>query len=127
MPSSGPYIGPNDPDADRGERSKAIYEAELTSMIDRLSFFPSIVMWVPFNEGWGQFDTERIAKLVKAKDPSRLVNSASGWTDRGVGDVYDIHDYSAALSGKAPNGVGSNKTSFEITSGTGGLLPAGPI
>ncbi|MCK7480531.1 MAG: chitobiase/beta-hexosaminidase C-terminal domain-containing protein [Candidatus Moduliflexus flocculans] len=48
---------------------------------------PSIVMWVPFNEGWGQYDTERIAAWTKQYDPTRLVNNASGWTDKGVGDI----------------------------------------
>jgi hypothetical protein len=62
-------------------------------MIDVLRHHPSIIMWVPFNEGWGQFDTARVARWVKDYDPSRLVNSASGWTDRGVGDVHDIHAY----------------------------------
>lgn len=50
-------------------------------------------MWVPFNEGWGQYETERITSLVKQLDPTRLVNPASGWADRGSGDVYDIHHY----------------------------------
>jgi hypothetical protein len=50
-------------------------------------------MWVPFNEGWGQYDTERIVGLIKQHDPTRLVNSASGWADRGAGDVHDIHRY----------------------------------
>ena len=50
-------------------------------------------MWVPFNEGWGQFDSPRISSWIKELDPSRLVNHASGWTDRGVSDVKDIHSY----------------------------------
>jgi len=50
-------------------------------------------MWVPFNEGWGQYDTERITDLVKSLDPHRLVNNASGWVDRKVGDVHDVHAY----------------------------------
>jgi hypothetical protein len=50
-------------------------------------------MWVPFNEGWGQFDTARITDLIREIDPTRLVNSASGWTDRGTGDVHDVHSY----------------------------------
>jgi len=48
---------------------------------------------VPFNEGWGQHDTERYTAWLKAYDPTRLVNSASGWTDRGTGDVSDLHAY----------------------------------
>ena len=62
-------------------------------MIDGLRNHPCIVMWVVFNEGWGQFDTARIAEWTKKYDPTRLVNCASGWTDRGVGDVHDIHVY----------------------------------
>jgi len=50
-------------------------------------------MWVPFSEGWGQYDTERIAPWTKQYDPTRLVNNASGWTDKGVGDVSDVHSY----------------------------------
>jgi hypothetical protein len=50
-------------------------------------------MWVVFNEGWGQHDTERYVKLVKQWDPTRLVNNASGWTDVPVGDVVDMHRY----------------------------------
>ena len=67
------------------------FESELRRMIDALRDHPSIVMWVPFNEGWGQFDTRRIAAWVTQYDPGRLVNSATGWTDRGVGDVVDVH------------------------------------
>ncbi|MBN2448303.1 MAG: glycoside hydrolase family 2, partial [Phycisphaerae bacterium] len=58
------------------------------------------VMWVPFNEGWGQFDTKRITAWVKEYDPSRLVNCASGWNDVGVGDVHDIHSYPGPASPK---------------------------
>lgn len=69
------------------------FESELGEMVRTLRNHPSIVMWVVFNEGWGQFDTERLAALVKGLDPKRLVNSVSGWTDKGVGDVNDIHSY----------------------------------
>ena len=62
-------------------------------MIDAFRHFPSIVMWVPFNEGWGQYDTWRITEWIKKYDPDRLVNSASGWADRNVGDVHDLHKY----------------------------------
>jgi hypothetical protein len=77
----------------RDELSAKQFEMELKSVIDALRPFPSIVMWVPFNEGWGQYDTARIAKLTKDFDPSRLVNCPSGWTDREVGDVLDLHHY----------------------------------
>jgi beta-galactosidase/beta-glucuronidase len=72
---------------------KAGFSAELERVVGALRNHPSIVMWVPFNEGWGQHDTERYAAWLKARDPSRLVDDASGWTDRGAGDVMDIHDY----------------------------------
>lgn len=69
------------------------YKWELKAMVDHLFNHPSIVMWVPFNEGWGQHDTEFYVKELKEWDPTRPVNNASGWTDKGVGDVLDIHDY----------------------------------
>ena len=54
---------------------------------------PSIVCWVPFNEGWGQHDTNAVLKVAKAADPSRLVDAPSGWEDRGWGDMKDMHQY----------------------------------
>lgn len=72
---------------------RATYAAELRSMVDALFPFPSIVMWVPYNEGWGQAETKPIAAWLQAYDPSRTVNSCSGWDDHGVGDVHDIHVY----------------------------------
>lgn len=93
MPSGDKYIRPEDPDVERTPESAKQFELELTRMIDAFRNHPSIIMWVPFNEGWGQYDTARIVSLVKQHDPSRLVNNASGWTDRGVGDVNDMHRY----------------------------------
>ncbi|MCB1019688.1 MAG: beta-galactosidase [Acidobacteria bacterium] len=87
------FVFPWDEDAKRTGNAQAQFEGELREMIDHLQQFPSIVMWVPFNEGWGQYDTARIAKWIRQYDPTRLVNAASGWTDRGVGDVYDTHIY----------------------------------
>ena len=93
MPSGDGYIGPNDPDFQRTKESADQFELEWSRVIQAFYNHPSIVMWVPFNEGWGQYDTARIAEQTKKLDPTRLVNSASGWTDRGVGDVHDIHSY----------------------------------
>ncbi len=93
MPSGDAYIRPNQPDITRVAQSAYHYERELKELIDNRYNHPSIVMWVPFNEGWGQFDTGRLARWIGKYDPSRLVDSASGWADRGVGDVYDIHAY----------------------------------
>jgi hypothetical protein len=66
--------------------------------MDHLHNHPSVVMWIVFNEGWGQYDTERLTKWTKGCDPSRLVTCASGWTDFPVGDIYDNHDYSYNIS-----------------------------
>jgi len=93
MPSGDAYIQPQDPDIHRTEESARQYETELSAVIKALANHPSIVMWVPFNEGWGQFDTPRIVELVRSLDPTRLVDATSGWTDRGVGDVIDLHAY----------------------------------
>jgi Glycosyl hydrolases family 2, sugar binding domain/Glycosyl hydrolases family 2/Glycosyl hydrolases family 2, TIM barrel domain len=80
-------------DADRNEESKKNYRRELKAMIDALHSFPSIVMWVPFNEGWGQHDTEEVVKWLQQYDPTRPINEASGWHDKGSGDVTDMHNY----------------------------------
>jgi hypothetical protein len=80
-------------DATFSAEEKKQFRAELKAMIDHLRFFPCIVAWVPFNEGWGQHDTNDILKWVKEYDPTRLVNGPSGWTDRGYGDMKDMHMY----------------------------------
>jgi hypothetical protein len=73
--------------------AKEQFERELKQLILTHRNHPSIIMWVVFNEGWGQYDTERLTAWVKGLDPSRLVNNASGWTDKEVGDVKDVHNY----------------------------------
>ncbi len=72
---------------------QAQFEIELKEMIDERCNSPAIVMWVLFNEGWGQYNATRLTGLIKSWDPSRLVDSASGWRDRGAGDVVDRHTY----------------------------------
>jgi hypothetical protein len=69
------------------------FESELLHMIDHLDDHPSIITWVLFNEGWGQYDTESLAKWIKEIDPTRLVDNASGWTDMRAGDLVDMHNY----------------------------------
>ena len=99
MPSSADgHIAPGQGEGTRSPATVENFEHELKAIIDALRNSPSIVMWVPFNEGWGQFDTVRIAKLVKDYDPTRLVNCASGWNDFPAGDVHDIHVYPGPAS-----------------------------
>lgn len=66
---------------------------ETIQTIKTLSGHPSIAAWVIFNEGWGQFDTNRITKLVRRTDSTRLIDQASGWFDQGGGDIKSIHNY----------------------------------
>jgi hypothetical protein len=73
--------------------SRTQFEVELQRLIEGRGNHPSIIVWVLFNEGWGQYDTERLASWVKSLDPSRLVDDASGWTDKRVGDLIDMHSY----------------------------------
>jgi len=90
-----------DPDLIRSRGSAEQYQRELSRMITNLENHPSILIWIPFNEGWGQFDTARITEWIRRRDPSRLVDSASGLVDRGTGDVNDLHNY-LGLSVPAP-------------------------
>nr|WP_253945518.1 glycoside hydrolase family 2 TIM barrel-domain containing protein [Nocardioides sp. zg-DK7169] len=78
----------------RGDAAgRAGFEAELRAMVEHLRSVPSIVAWVPFNEGWGQFDAVRVAAEVRALDPTRVVDHASGWHDQGAGDLRSLHVY----------------------------------
>ncbi len=82
----------------RTDADKVQHEVEHRAMIAAREFHPCIVGWVVFNEGWGQFDTERMTDLTKKLDPSRLAVNASGWTDKGVGDLLDWHVYPGPAS-----------------------------
>ena len=93
MPSGDKYIRPHEPDITRSPESASQFELELAALIEGRGDHPCIVMWVPYNEGWGQWDTARIVQSIKQRDPSRLVDDTSGWSDRGVGDVNDMHKY----------------------------------
>ena len=79
----------------RSKESEANYRKEWKEIIDYLHSYPSIVVWVPFNEAWGQFKTEEISEWTKTYDPSRLVNSASGGNFYRTGDILDLHNYPA--------------------------------
>lgn len=93
MPSGDQAIGPNGGEITRTKESAAQYELELAEMLRERHNHPSIITWVVFNEGWGQFDTVRITNGTKERDPSRLVTCASGWNDFPAGDIVDVHIY----------------------------------
>jgi beta-galactosidase/beta-glucuronidase len=80
-------------DKDRTPESEAIYRTEWNEIMQDLYNFPSIVVWVPFNEAWGQFKTAEIVAWTNEKDKSRLVNSASGGNFEPVGHILDLHNY----------------------------------
>ncbi|MEU9877924.1 PA14 domain-containing protein [Streptomyces phaeochromogenes] len=87
--------------------ARAEYELEMKQMIDEHISSPSIVMWVTFNEGWGQYDVGRIATQAKAWDPTRLVNNQSGLNlgaDGGTGDIMDEHGYPSPALPPRPDG-----------------------
>lgn len=75
------------------EDGRRDFENELLRMVQGLGNHPSIIAWVLFNEGWGQYDTKSLSQWLKETDPSRLVDDASGWTDMGGGDLIDMHNY----------------------------------
>jgi hypothetical protein len=77
----------------RSQESAENFKDEWREIIHDLRHFPSIVVWVPFNEAWGQFNTVAITKLTEQLDPTRLVNPASGGNDFPVGHIYDLHRY----------------------------------
>ena len=82
----------------------AQFEVELKAMVEGRWNHPSIIMWVVFNEGWGQYDTPRLTKWVKGLDPSRLVNNASGGYDIPAGDIMDAHLYPGPFAPKPKDG-----------------------
>ena len=88
-------------DKTRTEASEKIYRTEWNAIIEYLYNFPCIVVWVPFNESWGQFKSEEITNWTIQKDPSRLVNSASGGNFHGVGHILDLHNYPGPAMPKA--------------------------
>lgn len=69
------------------------YMDELEEMVGQLFNAPSVVLWVPFNEGWGQFDSTLVMERVRALDPTRPVDPASGWHDQGAGELRSLHVY----------------------------------
>ncbi len=84
------------------EATKAQWITEWNQEMTQFYNHPSIIVWTTFNEGWGEssFDVPAVVALTKQMDPTRLVNNASGWTDKGLGDLDDTHDYPGPSSKK---------------------------
>lgn len=111
MPNCGRGIpGDSPPPAEKPQ-----FELELRRMVETGYNHPSIVMWIIFNEGWGQHDTERLAGLVKHWDPTRVVNEASGGMFKGAGEVIDDHLY------PFPSGPKPTATRASVAGECGGL------
>lgn len=88
--------------ARKDESGRKQYYEDLKGMVEQLYNYPSIAVWVPFNEGWGQFDAKKATTFIKTVDNSRLINEACGWFDQKGGDMYSIHNYLRKLKVK-PN------------------------
>ena len=80
-------------DTKRTQQSKDNYYKEWEDIIENLKFFQCIVVWTPFNEAWGQFDTEAVVEFTQGKDNTRLINAASGGNHRECGNFVDMHTY----------------------------------
>ncbi|MDR1409150.1 MAG: glycoside hydrolase family 2 [Oscillospiraceae bacterium] len=97
LPFRGKVISDGEENYARFSRSDAAgresYWRELAATVAHLQNCVSIAMWVPFNEGWGQFDANAAAEYLREHDPSRTVDHASGWHDQGGGDVVSLHVY----------------------------------
>lgn len=75
------------------EKGREEYFKDSEEMIDLLYNVPSLALWTPFNESWGQFESAKACEFYRKKDPTRLIDHASGWADQGAGDVNSFHIY----------------------------------
>ena len=80
-------------DCDIPQDAKDNFYKEWGEIIDQLKGFQCITVWVPFNEAWGQFDTRKVVEFTRSKDPTRLINEASGGNYELCGDILDVHHY----------------------------------
>ena len=80
-------------DTQRTQKSKDNYYQEWGEIIENLKFFQCIIVWTPFNEAWGQFETEAVVEFTLKNDNLRLINAASGGNHRPVGNFLDLHTY----------------------------------
>lgn len=102
-----PFVGITLDDTDyktfkrNDKAARDLYYQELKEMVDALYNCPCIAMWVPFNEGWGQFDSANAYNILKSWDKTRIIDSASGWHDMGTTDVISKHIYFTPIVVKA--------------------------
>lgn len=102
-----PFIGVNLDDTNyktfkrTDKKQRESYYNELSEMLDTLYNCPCIAVWVPFNEGWGQFDSAKAYDFIKSVDLTRIIDSTSGWHDRGTTDVISKHIYFTPIKVKA--------------------------
>lgn len=75
------------------QQNRDNYYRLLLNMIAEFHYSPALIIWCPFNEGWGQFDAAKAYAMIKDKDPYRLVDTTSGWFDVKKSDFYSIHNY----------------------------------
>jgi len=87
------FLAPNPVDAEWPDEHHQQYMTELDRMVDTLENHPCIMVWVSFNEAWGQHRSIEVGQWLQKRDPSRLVNIASGGNFWPVGDVADFHSY----------------------------------
>lgn len=112
------FVSKKRKDVGRGgsEKRKAFFERHCLDTVARLQNHPCIVGWTIFNEGWGQYDSDRICRLLKGADAARFFISASGWFAQEEGDVQSEHIY---FSGRVPEGTRPGK--FLLLSECGGF------
>ncbi len=77
----------------KNEVGRKEWYQEAKELIEALRPVVSLAVWVPFNEGWGQFDSAEATEFVRKLDDTRLIDSASGWFDQGAGDFLSEHNY----------------------------------
>ncbi|MBQ6655572.1 MAG: MFS transporter [Erysipelotrichaceae bacterium] len=106
-----PFIGKTLKDSHYGlfarksEASRQCYRQEMRETVEHLCNVPSLALWVPFNEGWGQFDARENEKLLRQLDSSRIIDHASGWHDQKGGDLLSKHIYFNKISFEPDNRV----------------------
>ena len=98
----GSWLAEQYKDLTRNKTSEEAFRQEWKAIINTLENHPAIVVWVPFNESWGQFKTNEILRWTKQLDPSRVVDGPSGWIDRGGGEMRDYHLYGNRLQKRFP-------------------------